>query len=71
MDLPVGSSYEEICEKFSWVIPEYFNIADAIFTLEALFGSTTTPWPLISDCVLDNTEGPLECNSFLACPEND
>lgn len=30
MDLPVGSSYEEICEKFSWVIPEYFNIADAI-----------------------------------------
>ena len=30
MDLPVGDSYEEICRKFSWQIPEYFNIADAV-----------------------------------------
>ena len=30
MDLPVGESYEEICRKFSWQIPEYFNIADAV-----------------------------------------
>lgn len=30
MDLPVGTSYEEICEKFSWDIPTHFNIADAV-----------------------------------------
>ena len=30
MDLPVGESYEDICRKFSWQIPEYFNIADAV-----------------------------------------
>jgi acetyl-CoA synthetase len=30
MDLPVGASYEDICRKFSWQIPEYFNIADAV-----------------------------------------
>ena len=30
MDLPVGESYEEIRRKFSWQIPEYFNIADAV-----------------------------------------
>ena len=30
MDLPVGGSYEDICRKFSWQIPEYFNIADAV-----------------------------------------
>lgn len=30
MDLPTGSSYEEICKKFVWDIPEYFNIADAV-----------------------------------------
>lgn len=30
MELPVASSYEEICEKFSWDIPEYFNIADDV-----------------------------------------
>ena len=30
MDLPVGESYEDICSKFSWQIPEYFNIADAV-----------------------------------------
>ena len=30
MDLPKGSSYEEICDKFEWQIPEFFNIADAV-----------------------------------------
>ena len=30
MDLPVGESYEDICRNFSWQIPEYFNIADAV-----------------------------------------
>ena len=30
MDLPVGSSYEEIYDKFRWQIPDYFNIADAV-----------------------------------------
>lgn len=30
MDLPVGENYEEICRKFNWQIPEYFNIADAV-----------------------------------------
>ncbi len=30
MDLPIASSYDEIVEKFSWEIPEYFNIADGI-----------------------------------------
>ena len=30
MDLPVASSYEEIYAKFSWDIPEYFNIADGV-----------------------------------------
>ena len=30
MDLPVGKSYEEIYDKFTWDIPEYFNIADAV-----------------------------------------
>ena len=30
MDLPVGDSYEDICRKFDWQIPEYFNIADAV-----------------------------------------
>ncbi len=30
MDLPVGTSYEEICDNFTWDIPEYFNIADAV-----------------------------------------
>lgn len=30
MDLPVGASYEEICQKFIWKIPEHFNIADAV-----------------------------------------
>ena len=30
MDLPVGSSYEEICKNFSWDIPKHFNIADAV-----------------------------------------
>ena len=30
MDLPIASSYDEIVEKFSWKIPEYFNIADGI-----------------------------------------
>ena len=30
MDLPVGDSYEDICSKFQWDIPEYFNIADAV-----------------------------------------
>ena len=30
MELPIGSSYEEVCDKFSWKIPEYFNVADAI-----------------------------------------
>lgn len=30
MELPIGSSYEEICKEFSWQIPEYFNIADSI-----------------------------------------
>ena len=50
---------------------ESVNIADAIFTLEGLFGSTSTPWPLISNCGIDTTDGPLECDSFPACPEND
>jgi len=30
MDLPKGGSYEEICDKFEWQIPEFFNIADAV-----------------------------------------
>ena len=30
MDLPVGESYEAICSKFKWDIPEYFNIADVV-----------------------------------------
>ena len=30
MELPVGASYEEVCEKFSWDIPETFNVADAV-----------------------------------------
>ena len=30
MDLPIGTSYEEICEKFAWDIPTHFNIADAV-----------------------------------------
>lgn len=30
MDLPIGKSYEEICDKFTWDIPEHFNIADAV-----------------------------------------
>jgi len=30
MDLPKGGSYEEICDKFEWHIPEFFNIADAV-----------------------------------------
>ena len=30
MDLPIGDSYEDICRKFNWQIPEYFNIADAV-----------------------------------------
>ena len=30
MDLPVGSSYEEIYDKFRWQIPDHFNIADAV-----------------------------------------
>jgi len=30
MELPMGSSYEEVCDNFSWKIPEYFNVADAI-----------------------------------------
>lgn len=54
MDLPIGSSYEEICEKFEWRIPEFFNIADAIcdrwandegriaITHEAIDGTTTS-----------------------------
>lgn len=30
MDLPIASSYDEIYAKFSWEIPEYFNIADGV-----------------------------------------
>ena len=30
MDLPKGSSYEEICDKFEWHVPDFFNIADAV-----------------------------------------
>ena len=53
MDLPVGDSYERICEQFTWDVPEHFNIADAVcdrwaddsgriaMTHEAYDGSTT------------------------------
>ena len=52
MDLPIGTSYEEICKKFAWDIPTHFNIADAVcdrwaddthriaMTHESLDGST-------------------------------
>ncbi|MGB1772648.1 MAG: hypothetical protein ACPHP7_10490, partial [Planctomycetota bacterium] len=46
---------------------ETIDIADAIFSLDALFGGGPSPWPPHQNCGTDETPGSLGCEYFPAC----
>jgi hypothetical protein len=50
---------------------ESVNIADAVFSLAAIFTGGAEPSPPGSSCGVDVTPGTLQCQSFPACDTDD